>query len=128
MEKVAKTAEYDPEQADAKARVVNMMLTTETAHDLPVAERLGIVTAEVLFGVNAFRDMFADVRGVFGGRAKGMQYVQRDARNECIAEISQEAAELGADAVVGVDLDYQELGSAKMIMLVMSGRLFGWRT
>ncbi len=111
----------DPKELELQARVQSMILTTETAHDLRVAERLGIVTAELVFGVNAFRDLFADVRGVFGGRAKGMQNVLRDAKNECLRELKLETEELNADAVVGIDLDYQEMGSVKMIMLVMNG-------
>lgn len=110
-------------QSDLKASAEAMILTTETAHDLPVSRRLGIVTAETVLGMNAFKDMFADMRGTFGGRSETLQKGLRDARDICLEELKLEAATLGADAVVGVDLDYNEIGAtgSTMLMLVASG-------
>ena len=82
-----------------------------------------IVTAECVFGSNIFRDLFSGVRDLVGGRAKGQQNILRDARNMCMRELEQAARDCGADAVIGVDLDYQELsgGGKSMLFLVASG-------
>ncbi len=98
------------------------MLTTETAHNLPVTERLGIVTAESVLGMNVFKDIMADIRGIAGGRSKTLQKGLRDAREICLTELKRDAIKLGADAVVGIDLDYQDIGNTgKMLMVVASG-------
>ena len=98
------------------------MLTTETAPNLPIAERIEIVTAECAFGMNIFKDLFASVRDIVGGRSRAVQNTLRDARRTALFELKREAWLVGADAVVGVDLDYVELSSAgSMVMLVASG-------
>ena len=76
-----------------------------------------------VFGSNIFRDLFAGIRDLVGGRAKGQQSVLRDAKNTCLRELEQVARECGADAVIGVDLDYQEIsgGGKSMLFLVASG-------
>ena len=73
--------------------------------------------------MNIFRDIFAEVTDFFGGRSKASQKVLRDARKHCLNELRQEAKELGANAVIGVDLDYSEIsGKGKgMLFLVASG-------
>lgn len=100
-----------------------LILTTETAHNLPVTDRLGIVTAEVVVGMHFFKDLAAGLRDTFGGRSKVMQQELRDARNMALDELKGEAIDLGADAVVGVDLDYSEISGAgkSMLFLVASG-------
>lgn len=99
-----------------------MVLTTETAHNLPVTERMGIVSAEVVFGVNAIKDVLTDIRGIFGGQSKTMQDVLKDARKHVLTQIQLDAAELGADAVVGIDFDFENIGSSgKMLMVVATG-------
>jgi uncharacterized protein YbjQ (UPF0145 family) len=97
-----------------------------TAYSIAGAEvetELDIVTAECAFGMNIFRDMFAGIRDIVGGRSEATQKVLRDARKTCLAELKKEAASVGAAAVIGVDLDYSELsGSGKsMLFLVASG-------
>ena len=88
-----------------------------------VEEELGIVTAECVFRMNLFREMFATVRDVVGGRSSASQKILRDLRNTCLTELKQEAFDLGADGVLAVDLDYQEFsGQGKgMLFLVASG-------
>lgn len=113
-------------EAAAKAQsaaVACIILTTETAHNLPVAERLDIVTAEVVIGMHLFKDIAGVFRDVFGGRSKLMQEGLRDARKTALDELRREAHALGADAVVGVDLDYSEIsgGGKSMLFLVASG-------
>lgn len=104
------------------AAINAVILTTETAPYLPIVERIEIVTAEVAYGMHIFKDLFADVRDIVGGRSKAVQNTMRDARRTALYELKKEAYEVGANAVVGVDLDYVELSSMKsMVMLVASG-------
>ena len=101
-----------------------IILTTESyLADTPIAERLEIVTAECVYGMNAFRDFFAGMRDIFGGRSKASQNILRDARKVCLAELKREALNVGADAVIGVDLDYSEMsgGGKSMLFIVASG-------
>lgn len=111
------------EAADLSARAARLILTTETAHNLPVTERLGIIAAECVFGMHLFKDMFALGRDIFGGRSATMQNTLKDARNVAMGELRLEAVKLGADAVVGIDLDYSEIsgGGKSMLFLVVSG-------
>ena len=99
-----------------------VMLTTEIALDLNITERIEIVTAECAFGMNIFKDLFAGVRDIVGGRSKAVQQTMRDSRRTVLYELKKEAHAVGANAVVGVDLDYVDLGSkGNMVMLVASG-------
>lgn len=82
----------------------------------------GIVFGEVVTGVNMFRDMFAGLRDLVGGRSAGYEKELNDARQEAISEMQQRATRLGANAVVGVDIDYEVLGSeGSMLMVSASG-------
>lgn len=99
-----------------------ILLTTETAPNLKIIKRIEIVTAECAFGMNIFRDLFAGVRDIVGGRSKAVQNTMRDARRTALYELKTEAHLVGANAIVGVDLDYVELSSScGMVMLVASG-------
>lgn len=100
-----------------------MILTTTTAVEgRPVRQYLGIVTGEAIFGANIFRDLFASVRDIVGGRSGSYETVLRDGRETALAEMAAEAKKLGADAVVGVDLDYETLGQGgSMLMVSASG-------
>lgn len=104
--------------------VGGVMLTTETySPDLVIDERLDVVTAECVFGMNIFRDFFASVRDIFGGRSAATQNVLRDARTMVLNELKKEAKAVGANAVVGVRLDYSEISGkgASMLFVVASG-------
>ena len=115
------------EQAANETREHNLqieavVLTTETAPNLNITKRIEIVTAECAFGMNIFKDLFAGVRDIVGGRSEAVQKTMRDSRKTVLYELKKEAYEVGANAVVGVDLDYVELSSAgSMVMLVASG-------
>lgn len=101
-----------------------LILTTETAlTDYVIEERIEIITAECVFGMNMFRDMFAGIRDIFGGRSSASQKVLRDSRRVCLTELRREALMVGANAVIAVDLDYNEIsGDGKsMLFLVASG-------
>ena len=99
------------------------MLTTETAPNLNITKRIEIVTAECAFGMNVFKDMYIAISNVVGGRSETVQKVMRESRKTALFELKREAYLVGANAVVGVDLDYIEMGSAgsSMVMLVASG-------
>ncbi|MEO1066779.1 MAG: heavy metal-binding domain-containing protein [Pseudomonadota bacterium] len=92
--------------------------TTETVPDGQVAEVLGVVAGEAVLGANIFRDFFAGIRDIVGGRAGSYQRVLRDARHHAIEDMVDEARQLGADAIVGVDLDYEALGDSSSILMV----------
>jgi uncharacterized protein YbjQ (UPF0145 family) len=102
---------------------VSMLTSTTTVLDgKPVKNYLGIVTGEAIIGANIFRDMFAAVRDVVGGRSATYEKALAEARQLALAEMEQRAQALGANAVIGVDLDYEVLGQANgMLMVSCSG-------
>lgn len=121
---VPKKVRANQANADRKrdAQIDAILLTTETAPNLLITKRIEIVTAEVAYGMNIFRDLFASVRDIVGGRSEAVQKTMRDARRTALYELKKEAHLVGANAVVGVDLDYVELSSgSNMVMLVASG-------
>ena len=100
------------------------MITTTTngVDGRSATDYLGIVTGEAIIGANLFKDLFAAVRDVVGGRAGAYEQTLRDARVEALREMITEARARGADAVIGVDLDYEVLGQANgMLMVSASG-------
>lgn len=98
-----------------------IILTTETVTNLEITERLGIISAECVYGMNIFKDIFASVRDVVGGRSSATQNVLKDARKEVLAELRKEAFELAADAVIAVDIDYSEFsGNGKSMLIVVA--------
>ncbi len=104
---------------DARGVIVT---TTHTIEGRPIQQYLGIATGEVIVGANLFRDLFANIRDIVGGRAGSYEQVLARARKEAIEELQAEAAALGANAVVGVDLDYEVIGSnGSMLMVSASG-------
>ncbi|WP_347837376.1 YbjQ family protein [uncultured Planktomarina sp.] len=108
--------------AQKEAAINSITLTTETAPNLKITKRIEIVTAECAFGMNIFKDLFAGVRDIVGGRSEAVQKTMRDSRKTALYELKKEAYRVGANAVVGVDLDYVEMSSVgSMVMLVASG-------
>jgi uncharacterized protein YbjQ (UPF0145 family) len=96
--------------------------TTPTLEGRPIRDYLGIVTGEVIVGANIFKDLFAGIRDIVGGRAGAYENTLRDARLEAFAELRDEASRLGADAVVGIDIDYEVVGAnGSMLMVSVSG-------
>lgn len=83
-------------------------------------EALGIVSGEAVLGVNVFRDLLAGVRDFFGGRSGGYQKALKEARQHAMTDMTKEAEVLGADAVVGVDIDYEAIDTQKGAMLMVS--------
>ena len=99
-----------------------MILSTTTAiESRPVREYLGVVTGEAILGANIFRDLFAGVRDIVGGRSAAYEDELRKARVIAFRELEEEAQRLGADAVIGIDLDYETVGQGSMLMVTASG-------
>jgi uncharacterized protein YbjQ (UPF0145 family) len=100
-----------------------MILTTTTAVEgRPVSQYLGVVTGEVIVGANIFKDLLAGVRDIVGGRAGAYESTLRSARADAFQEAEAEAAALGADAIIGIDIDYEVLGKGgSMLMVTVSG-------
>ncbi len=111
------------EKQNLDSALASIVLTTESAHDLPIIERLEIITAECVLGMNIFNDIGSALRDLVGGRNETYQVKLREARKTVLGELKREAHQLGANAVVGVDLDYSEIsgGGKSMLFLVASG-------
>jgi uncharacterized protein YbjQ (UPF0145 family) len=97
-----------------------IVTTTDGVEGKRVVAYLGVISADVVMGSNAIRDFFASVRDWVGGRAGSYEKVLADARREAVEELAEKAAKLGADAVIGVDLDYQSVGGT-MLMVAANG-------
>ena len=96
--------------------------TTAILDGRPVSRYLGIVTGEAIIGANIFRDMFAAVRDIVGGRSATYEKALAEARETALGEMERRAQEMGANAVIGVDLDYEVLGQNNgMLMVSASG-------
>ncbi|MFY8032222.1 MAG: heavy metal-binding domain-containing protein [Devosia sp.] len=99
-----------------------IITTTPTLEGRPVREYLGIATGEVIVGANIFKDLFAGIRDIVGGRAGAYESTLRSARLQAFAELEEDARRMGADAVVGVDIDYEVVGQGgSMLMVSVSG-------
>lgn len=94
--------------------------TTNTIEGRAVSEYRGVVSGEVILGANVVRDIFAAFRDFFGGRSRAYERVIRDAREGAIQEMATQASEMGANAVIGVDIDYETVGRS-MLMVTASG-------
>lgn len=96
--------------------------TTPTIEGKQIAEYLGIVTGEAILGANVFKDLFAGIRDIVGGRSATYEKELARARQIALDEMEATAAQRGANAVVGVDLDYEVLGAnSGMLMVSASG-------
>ena len=101
--------------------IADILVTTEAVLPGLVLKRHDIVSAEAVIGVNLFRDIASMVRDVVGGRNASLQNAMREARSAVLNELKLEAYELGANAVIAVDLDYSEIsGGGKSMMLVVA--------
>ncbi len=100
-----------------------MIITTTTALEgHPVREYLGIVTGEAIIGANIVKDLLASIRDIVGGRAGAYEKALKEAREEALREMATEARARDANAVIGVDLDYEVLGTGNgMLMVSVSG-------
>lgn len=92
--------------------------TTPTIEGREIAQYLGPVAGECVYGANVFRDFFASIRDVVGGRAGGYQKVLRDGRRLAIEDMVEEARDLGADAILAMDIDYESIGETNSMLMV----------
>ena len=98
-----------------------LVTTTSTLDNAKVVKYIGLVSGEAILGANIFRDLFAGIRDIVGGRSAAYESELRKAKEIAIQEMQQQAATLGANAVIGVDLDYETVGGGTMLMVSASG-------
>ena len=99
-----------------------ILSTTNTIEGKPVNDYLGIVTGETIRGANIFKDFFASIRDIVGGRSGSYERVIREAKDTALKEMKEEAIKLNANAVIGIDLDYETVGkNGGMLMVTASG-------
>ncbi len=99
-----------------------ILSTTPTIEGQPIQKYLGVVTGETIIGANVWKDFKAGLRDFFGGRSSTYEKVLREAREAAQREMEAEAMKLGANAVVGIDFDYETIGqSGSMLMVSCSG-------
>lgn len=99
-----------------------IVTTTPNIEGKRITQYLGVVTGEAVMGTNLFRDLFAGIRDIVGGRSGSYEKELRKARDVAFEEIQAAAAQLGANAVVGIDIDYEVLGEKNgMLMVSVSG-------
>lgn len=99
-----------------------IITTTSTVEGRPATAYLGVIAGETILGTNIFRDLFAGIRDIIGGRSGSYEQVLREARQTALRELEETAHQLGADAVVGVKIDYETVGeTGSMLMVTASG-------
>jgi uncharacterized protein YbjQ (UPF0145 family) len=98
-----------------------IVTTTPTVDGRSISAYLGVVAGEAIMGANIFKDLFAGVRDIVGGRSGAYEDELRKARLIAITELQEAAAALGADAIVGVDIDYETVGNGSMLMVTAAG-------
>ncbi len=99
-----------------------ILTTTPTVEGRPVVRHLGIVSGEAILGANLFKDLFAGIRDIVGGRSATYERELRRAKEIALKELTEQAQGLGANAIVGIDLDYETIGgSGSMLMVSASG-------
>jgi uncharacterized protein YbjQ (UPF0145 family) len=99
-----------------------LISTTSVLEGRRIKQYIGLVSGEAILGANIFRDLFANIRDIVGGRSAAYEKELRRAKEIAINEMTQQAASLGANAVIGVDLDYETIGqSGGMLMVSASG-------
>lgn len=97
-----------------------VITTTHTLDGRKITNYLGLVTGETIIGANIFKDLFAGIRDIVGGRSGAYEKVLREAKETALAEMTDQAKRLGANAIIGIDLDYETIGQG-MLMVSASG-------
>ena len=99
-----------------------LVSTTPSIEGKKITSYRGIVTGEAILGANIFKDLFAGIRDIVGGRSATYERELRRARDLALEELKTAAGEMGANAVVGIDIDYETVGgNASMLMVTVSG-------
>lgn len=105
-----------------------LVTTTSTLEGKEIVDYLGIVSGETIIGANIFKDFFAGIRDIVGGRSGSYENVLREAKETALREMSEQAERMGANAVIGVDLDYETVGSGgTMLMVTAAGTAVRYR-
>ena len=118
-DKTIEEAAFDTRELDATIDAI-MLTTSHTLQGIEVTKYLGVVSAECAYGMNMFKDMFANVRNLVGGRSTAVQDTMRDSRETVMQELKREAHAKGANAVIAVDIDYTQLGAGGNMMVLVS--------
>ncbi len=99
-----------------------LLTTTNNIEGRKVKQYIGIVTGEVILGANLFKDFFASIRDIIGGRSGSYEKVLKEAKDSALQELTDKARAVGANAIIGIDLDYETLGAnGSMLMVSASG-------
>ena len=99
-----------------------LLTTTPNIQGREITQYFGIVSGETIIGANLFKDFFAGIRDIVGGRASSYESVLREAKESALQEMSDQAARMGANAVIGIDLDYEPVGAnGSMLMVTAAG-------
>jgi uncharacterized protein YbjQ (UPF0145 family) len=98
-----------------------LITTTSTLDGKRITRYLGLVSGEAILGANIFRDLFAGIRDIVGGRSAAYETELRRAKDIALKEMQDQATALGANGIVGVDLDYETVGNGSMLMVSASG-------
>ena len=99
-----------------------LLTTTPNIRGREITQYFGIVSGETIIGANLFKDFFAGIRDIVGGRASSYESVLREAKESALQEMSDQAARMGANAVIGIDLDYETVGAnGSMLMVTAAG-------
>ena len=99
-----------------------LLTTTNTIEGKQIVQYYGIVTGETIIGANLFKDFFAGIRDIVGGRAGSYESVLREAKDTALQELRERAMQSGANAVIGIDLDYETVGAnGSMLMVTAAG-------
>jgi len=106
-----------------KLNCIQMIITTTpNIEGQRITEYLGVVTSQTIIGANFFKDILAGLRDFFGGRSGAYERILDEAKQYAMGELVQRAKSIGADAIVGIDLDYETVGSkGSMLMVSVSG-------
>ena len=99
------------------------MTTTNTLDGYAIAEYKGVITGEAILGANIFKDIFASITNIIGGRSGAYEKSLQEAREIAMRELEEQARSLGANAVIGIDVDYESIGAdgSNMLMVSVSG-------
>ena len=99
-----------------------LLTTTNSIEGHQVKEYLGLVSGETIIGANLFKDIFASITDIVGGRSGSYERVLKEAKEEALREMEEKARYMGANAVIGIDLDYETIGAnSSMLMVSASG-------
>ena len=99
-----------------------LLTTTPNIQGREITQYFGIVSGETIIGANLFKDFFAGIRDIVGGRASSYESVLREAKDSALQEMSDQAARMGANAVIGIDLDFETVGAnGSMLMVTAAG-------